>query len=93
MKYKPKQPKKGEYKEQNGRTHIHEDKRTTYKGESQRGTSSSPTLPIARSISNEERGGPGEKMPSLEEPSPISTTRHKIEIVCTCCSAIDTFCL
>jgi hypothetical protein len=26
---KPKHPKKGEYKEQNGRTHIQENKRTT----------------------------------------------------------------
>jgi hypothetical protein len=73
IKYKPKQPKKGEYKEQNRRTHNQEDKRTTYKGESQGEHQVLEPLPIARSISNEERGGPSERMPSLEEPSPIST--------------------
>ncbi len=30
---KPKHPKKGEYKEQNGRTHVQEDKRTNLEGE------------------------------------------------------------
>jgi hypothetical protein len=32
---KPKHPKKREYKEHNERTHIQEDKRTTYEGKSQ----------------------------------------------------------
>jgi hypothetical protein len=40
---KSKHPKKGKYKEKNGRTHVQEDKRTTYEGESQKGTSSSQT--------------------------------------------------
>jgi hypothetical protein len=42
---KPKHPKKREkeYKEQNGRTHVEEDKRTTYEGKPQGGTSSSQT--------------------------------------------------
>jgi hypothetical protein len=29
IKYKPKHPKRGEHKEQNGRTHVQEDKRIT----------------------------------------------------------------
>jgi len=32
IKNKPKHSKKGEYKEQNGRTHVQEDKRTTEEG-------------------------------------------------------------
>jgi hypothetical protein len=32
---KSKHPKKGEYKEQNGKTHIQEDKRTTKEGKPQ----------------------------------------------------------
>jgi hypothetical protein len=38
---KPKHPKKVEYKEQNGRTHFQEDKKTTEEGRTRRGTSSS----------------------------------------------------
>jgi hypothetical protein len=33
---KPKHPKKEEYKEQNGRTHIQENKKTTYEGKPQK---------------------------------------------------------
>jgi hypothetical protein len=46
--------KKGEYKEQNGRTHIQEDKRTTYRGLTTRGTQVPKPPPVARSISNKE---------------------------------------
>jgi len=35
-----------------------------------------------RSISNKERGGPPERMFSLEGPSPTAIARLKIEIVC-----------
>jgi hypothetical protein len=35
-----------------------------------------PPLPI--SISNKERGGPPERMPNLEEPSPTTTTARLI---------------
>jgi hypothetical protein len=49
--------------------------------------------PITRSISNKERGGPSKRMPSLEEPSPITTACLKIDIVYTCCSTTDTLCL
>jgi hypothetical protein len=45
---------------------------------------------VARSISNNERGGSLERMPSPEELSHIATTCLKIEIVCACCNVIDT---
>jgi len=38
---KPKHPKKGEYKEQNGRTHVQEDKKNQLRDRTTRGTSSS----------------------------------------------------
>jgi len=47
--------------------------------------------PVARSISNNKRVGPLERMPSLEEPSPTAIARLKIEIAWTHCNAIDTF--
>ncbi len=57
MNNKRKHPKKkGEYKEQkNGRTHNQEDKRTTYKGKPQGGTSTSLPPSVVRNISNNER--------------------------------------
>jgi hypothetical protein len=36
-KYKPKHPKKGEYKEQNGRTHVQEDKKEPSKRANHKG--------------------------------------------------------
>jgi hypothetical protein len=54
-----------EYKEQIGRTHVQENKRTTQECESQREQQVSETLLIVRSISNKERGGPPERMFSL----------------------------
>jgi hypothetical protein len=43
---------------------------------------------VARSISNEERGGPPEKMLCLEEPSPTATAHLEIETTCDRCNAI-----
>jgi len=48
---------------------------------------------VKRSISNKERGGPFEKTPNLQEPSPTTTTHFQIEITCACCDIIDTLCL
>jgi hypothetical protein len=90
IKYKPKHPGKGEYKEQNGRTHVQEDKKTTKEGEPQGEHQVLEPLPVMRSISNKERGRPLEMMPSLEKPLPTTTTYFKIEIACARCSAIDT---
>ncbi len=70
---KPKHPKKGEHKEQKGRLHIQEDKRTTQEGKPRKVHQLLEPHPIARSIPNKERGGPLERTPSLEEPSPIAT--------------------
>jgi hypothetical protein len=43
--------------------------------------------PVARSISNNETGGPFERTSSLEEPSLITTTRLKIKTVYASCNA------
>jgi hypothetical protein len=48
---------------------------------------------VAISISNNERGEPLERMPSLEKSSPNVISYLKIEIACTCCNATDTLCL
>jgi hypothetical protein len=51
------------------------------RGQTTRGTLQVPEPPpIIRSISNNERGGPPERTPSLNEPSPAATSRLKIEI-------------
>jgi hypothetical protein len=47
-------------------------------------------LLIVRSILNRERGGPLERIHSLEEPSLMATSCFKIEIACTRCNAINT---
>jgi hypothetical protein len=39
------------------------------------------------------KGGPSEKRPSLEEPSPTTIVLFKIEIACAHCNTIDTLCL
>jgi hypothetical protein len=41
---KSKHPKKGEYKEQNGRTHVQKDKKSTKKKQTKKGPSSFQTL-------------------------------------------------
>jgi hypothetical protein len=43
-----------------------------------------------KSILNKERGGTLERMPSLDEPSPIISTHIKIKIVYVPYNAIDT---
>jgi hypothetical protein len=87
---KAKHPKKGEYKEQNGRTHVQEDKRTTQEGKPQLEHQVLEPPPIARSISNKERGGSPKKMPSLKELSPIAIAHFKIKTTCACYNATDT---
>jgi hypothetical protein len=90
---KPKHPKKNEYKEQNGRTHIQENKRTTQEGEPQREHKVPKPLLIARSISNKERGRPPERMLDLDKSLFIAIPRFKIETAYTHCNAINTFCI
>jgi len=46
-----------------------------------------------KSILNKERGRTLEKMPSLDEPSPIITTHLKIKVVYARYNAIDTLCM
>jgi hypothetical protein len=46
-----------------------------------------------KNISNEERGRLLENIFNVDEPSPITTTRFKIEIACTHYKAIDILCL
>jgi hypothetical protein len=63
---KPKHPQKGENNEQNESTHVQEKPQREHQV---------PKLPpVARSILNRERGGPLERMPTLEEPSHVATT-------------------
>jgi len=50
-------------------------------------------LPIAKSILNKERQGTLEKMPSLNELSPIITTHFKIKVVYAQYNATDTLCM
>jgi hypothetical protein len=51
-----------------------------HKRANHKGTSSSRTPPpVARSISNKERGGPPARRPNLDKPSPTATTCLKIE--------------
>ncbi len=73
--------------------HVQEDNRTTKEGKRRREHQVPEPPLVARSISNKERGGALERMPSLEEPSPTATTSLKIKIVYARCNAIDTFCL
>jgi len=40
-----------------------------------------PSPPIVKNILNKEKGGTLERMPSLDEPSPIITTHLKIKVV------------
>jgi hypothetical protein len=77
---KSKHPKNGEYKEQNGKTYAQEDKRSTKEGKPLGNIKFPKPLLSTRSISNKEKGGPPERMPSLEEPSLASITHFKIKI-------------
>jgi hypothetical protein len=91
---KPKHPKKkGENKEQNRRTHIQKDNRTTKEGEPQRELQVLKPPLVVRSISNREREGAPKRMLSLEKLSPMATTRLKIKIACAHYNVKDTLCL
>jgi hypothetical protein len=46
-----------------------------------------------RNIWNKERGGPPERTPNLDKPSPTTPSCLKIEIACACCNTTNTFCL
>jgi hypothetical protein len=46
--------------------------------------------PIVKNILNKERGGTLERMPSLDEPSPIITTHLQIKVVYARYNAINT---
>jgi hypothetical protein len=83
----------GENKEQNRRTHIQEDNKTTKEGEPQREHQVLVPPLVARSISNREREGALKRMPSLEKPSPMATTLLKIKITCAHYNVRGTFCL
>jgi hypothetical protein len=48
------------------------------------------SLPVVRNISNKERGGPHEKRPNLDEPSPTTEAHFKIETTCPHCTTTDT---
>ncbi len=76
--------------EQNGRTHVQEDKKHHLRGQTTKGTSSSWTLSCCKKISNKDGGRPLERTPSLEEPSPTVITCFKIKIACACYNAINT---
>ncbi len=74
--------KKGEYKEQNGTTHLQEDKKNHLRGQNhKRNINQVPEPPpVERNISNKEREGPPERMTSLEGPSSTATARLKIRL-------------
>jgi hypothetical protein len=76
---KPKYPKRGEYKEQNGRTHIQEKKISTKKGKPPWEHQVLEPFLVMKSILNKERGGLFKKTPSLEKASPTATTHVKIK--------------
>jgi hypothetical protein len=45
---------------------------------------------VAISLSNRVWGGPPERMPNLEKPSPTATSHLKVKIAYTRCNTIDT---
>ncbi len=84
----PKQPKKKGWIQGTKWKDPHPRRQKNHpRGRTTKGTSSS------WSISNKERGGPPERRPSLEKPSPSATSRLRIKIAYTCCNTIDTLCL
>ncbi len=90
---KPKHQKKKEYKEQNGRIHMQEDKKTTQESKPQKEHQIPKPFPITRSILNKERGAPSKRTLNLKEPSHIATTCFKIETTYAHYIAINTLCL
>ncbi len=79
--------------DQNGRSHVQENKRTTQEGEPQKEHQVPEPPLVTRSISNKERGRPLERMPTLKEPSPTTKICFKIKITYALYIAIDTLCL
>jgi hypothetical protein len=74
---KSKHPKKGEYKGKKGKDpRPRKQKNHQMKATTREHQVPEPLL-VTRSISNNERGGPLERMLSLKEPSPITTTCFK----------------
>jgi len=77
---KSQHPKKGDYKGKKiGRTHVQEHKRTSKRGQTTREHQVPKCPHVMISISNSDRGGPHERRPSLEKPSPTTTSCFKIE--------------
>jgi hypothetical protein len=72
---KPKHPKKGEYKEKNGKTHVQQDE----KNHLRRGMECQVFKPplVVKNVTNNKRGGPFKTMPSLKKPSPTTIARLK----------------
>jgi hypothetical protein len=70
---------------------VQEDDRATKEGELQREHQVPEPHLVARNISNKERGGAPKRIPNLQKPSPMATTRLKIKIARY--SIINTFCL
>jgi hypothetical protein len=65
---KSKHLEKGEYKEQNGRTDVQEDKRTAKRGQTTKKHQVLKLFFVVKSISNKERGRPLERTPTIKEP-------------------------
>ncbi len=89
---KSKHPKKGEYKEQNGRTHIQKKKKSTKKGEPQKEHQVLEPLLVTRNISNKEGGRLLERTPSIEGPSSTARTHLKTKSAYACCNATIKMC-
>jgi hypothetical protein len=89
---KSKHPKKGEYKKQNGRTHVQKDNKSTKKGKPQREHQVLEPLIVTRNISSKEGRGPLERTLSIEGPSSIATTHLKIKTTYACCNATIKMC-
>jgi hypothetical protein len=87
---KPKHPKKGGIQGTKWQDPCPRRQRTTQDAKPQREHQISKPSLVVISISNRERGGPPERTPSLEKPSPTATSRLKIKIVYTCNNTIDT---
>jgi hypothetical protein len=61
------------------------------RGQTTRGTTSSQTPSYCKKITNMKKEGPRKRTPSLDKPSPTTTTCFKIETTCAQYNAIDTF--
>jgi len=76
----------------NQSSHKREETRNTMEGPTSKKTNEPPKREnLKRNISNKERGGPPERTPNLDEPSPTTPACLKIEIACACCNTTNTF--